>query len=128
MLVERRAGCLGLVLTWLLSAVALAVSAWIVPGVSVDSFGTALVAAAILGLVNAVVRPILVVLTLPVTVVTLGLFLLVVNAACIALAANVVGGFRVDGFLPAVLMVVVLTLVSSVVGSLFGGDNKKTDA
>ena len=123
MLVERRAGCLGLFVTWLLSAVAVSISAWIVPGVSVDSFGRAMVAAAILGIVNALVRPILVVLTLPVTVITLGLFLLVVNAACIAIAANVVEGFRVDGFLPAVVMVIVLTIVSSVLGSLFGDRN-----
>ena len=125
LLVERREGCLGLVLTWVLSAVAVSISAWIVPGVTVDSFGRALVAAAILGVVNALVRPVLVLLTLPVTIVTLGLFLLVVNAACIALAANVVDGFRVDGFLPAVIMVIVLTVVSSVLGSIFGGKAKQ---
>jgi len=127
MLVERREGCLGLVLTWLLSAVAVSISAWIVPGVSVDSFGKAMVAAAILGIVNALVRPVLVLLTLPVTVVTLGLFLLVVNAACVAIAANVVEGFRVDGFLPAVIMVIVLTIVSSVIGSIFGGRGKRAE-
>ena len=121
MLVQRREGCLGLVVTWLLSAVAVSISAWIVPGVSVDSFGKALVAAAILGIVNALVRPVLVLLTLPVTIVTLGLFLLVVNAACVAIAARVVEGFHVDGFFPAVIMVVVLTVVSSVLGSIFGG-------
>jgi len=125
MLVQRREGCLGLVVTWLLSAIAVSISAWIVPGVSVDSFGKAMVAAAILGIVNALVRPVLVVLTLPVTIVTLGLFLLVVNAACVAIAANVVDGFRVDGFLPAVIMVIVLTVVSSVLGSIFGGKAKQ---
>ncbi len=127
MLVQRREGCLGLLVTWLLSAVAVSISAWIVPGVSVDSFGKAMVAAAILGIVNALVRPVLVLLTLPVTIVTLGLFLLVVNAACIAIAANVVDGFVVDGFLPAVVMVIVLTVVSSVLGSIFGGKAKQQD-
>ena len=127
MLVERREGCLGLIMTWLLSAVAVSISAWIVPGVSVDSFGKAMVAAAILGIVNALVRPLLVLLTLPVTILTLGLFLLVVNAACVAIAANVVEGFHVEGFLPAVIMVIVLTLVSSVIGSIFGSRKPQPD-
>ncbi len=127
MLVERREGCLGLIMTWVLSAVAVSISAWIVPGVSVDSFGKAMVAAAILGIVNALVRPLLVLLTLPVTILTLGLFLLVVNAACVAIAANVVEGFHVEGFLPAVIMVIVLTLVSSVIGSIFGSRKPQPD-
>lgn len=120
MLVERRKGLSGLLVTWLLSAVAVMVSAWIVPGVAVASFGKALAAAAVLGIVNALVRPVLVLLTLPVTVLTLGLFLLVVNGACVALAARLVDGFVVDGMFPAVLMVIVLTCVSSVLGSVFG--------
>lgn len=127
MLVERREGCLGLIMTWVLSAVAVSISAWIVPGVSVDSFGKAMVAAAILGIVNALVRPLLVLLTLPVTILTLGLFLLVVNAACVAIAANVVEGFHVEGFFPAVIMVIVLTLVSSVIGSIFGSRKPQPD-
>ena len=127
MLVERREGCLGLIMTWVLSAVAVSISAWIVPGVSVDSFGKAMVAAAILGIVNALVRPLLVLLTLPVTILTLGLFLLVVNAACVAIAANVVEGSHVEGFLPAVIMVIVLTLVSSVIGSIFGSRKPQPD-
>ena len=127
MLVERREGCLGLIMTWVLSAVAVSISAWIVPGVSVDSFGKEMVAAASLGIVNALVRPLLVLLTLPVTILTLGLFLLVVNAACVAIAANVVEGFHVEGFLPAVVMVIVLTLVSSVIGSIFGSRKPQPD-
>jgi putative membrane protein len=127
MLVQRRQGLSGLLLTWLLSAVAVSVSAWIVPGVAVESFGIALAVAAVLGIINAVVRPILVLLTLPITVVTLGLFLLVVNAACVGLAASLVDGFHVSGLLPAVVMVVVLTVISSVLGRVLGSDAPASD-
>jgi putative membrane protein len=127
MLVQRRQGLSGLLLTWLLSAVAVSVSAWIVPGVAVESFGIALAVAAVLGIINAVVRPILVLLTLPITVVTLGLFLLVVNAACVGLAARLVDGFHVSGLLPAVVMVVVLTVISSVLGRVLGSDGPARD-
>lgn len=125
MLVERRRGVSGLLITWLLSAIAVFVAAKLVPGVAVDTFGAALAAAAVLGIVNAVVRPILVVLTLPVTILTLGLFLIVVNAACIGIAARLLPGFHVDGLLPAVLMVIVVSGVSGLLGWLFGGDDKK---
>jgi putative membrane protein len=127
MLVERRKGFSGLMVTWLLSAIAVMVAAWIVPGVAVTSFGPALAAAAVLGIVNALVRPVLVLLTLPVTVLTLGLFLLVVNGACVALAARLVDGFVVTGMFPAVLMVIVLTLVSSVLGRVFGEKKRQRD-
>jgi putative membrane protein len=125
MLVERRRGFGGLLLTWLLSAIAVFVAAKLVPGVEVDGFGAALAAAAVLGIVNAVVRPILVVLTLPVTVLTLGLFLLVVNAACVGLAAKLLPGFHVNGLGPAVLMVIAVTVVSGLLSWLFGGDDTR---
>lgn len=125
MLVERRRGFGGLLLTWLLSAIAVFLAAKLVPGVAVDGFGAALAAAAVLGIVNAVVRPILVLLTLPITIVTLGLFLLVVNAACVGLAARLLPGFHVDGFGPAVLMVIAVTVVSGLLSWLFGGDDRQ---
>jgi putative membrane protein len=125
MLVERRRGFGGLLLTWLLSAIAVFVAAKLVPGVEVDGFGAALAAAAVLGIVNAVVRPILVVLTLPVTVLTLGLFLRVVNAACVGLAAKLLPGFHVNGLGPAVLMVIAVTVVSGLLSWLFGGDDTR---
>ena len=125
MLVQRRRGLTGLLVTWLLSAIAVFVAAKIVPGVAVDTFGAALAAAAVLGIVNAVVRPILVLLTLPVTVLTLGLFLLVVNGACVGLAARLLPGFHVEGLGPAILMVIVVSMVSGVLGWLVGDDEKK---
>jgi putative membrane protein len=121
MLVERRRGCLGLIVTWLLSALALFVSARVVPGVAIASFEVALVAALVLGVVNALVRPLVTVLTLPVTLLTLGLFLLVVNGAMVGLAAWLVDGFQVSGLLPGVLMAVMVTLVSALLSWLVGG-------
>lgn len=125
MLVQRRRGLGGLLLTWLLSAIAVFLAAKLVPGVAVDGFGAALAAAAVLGIVNTVVRPILVVLTLPVTILTLGLFLLVVNAACVGLAARLLPGFHVNGLGPAVLMVIALTVVSGILSWLVGGDARQ---
>ncbi len=88
---------------WLLLAAALLLVAYLYPGVSVIGFGSAMVAALVLGLLNAVVRPLLVLLTLPVTVVTLGLFLFVINALMFWAAASILEGFSVTGFGAALL-------------------------
>jgi putative membrane protein len=92
-----------LILTWLLAACALLVVAYLYPGVQVQSFTSALIAAAVIGLFNAVLRPILVILTLPVTLITLGLFLFVINALLFWAAASVLDGFQVSGFVAALL-------------------------
>ena len=94
---------LKLILKWLLSAAALLGVAYIYGGVSVASFGTAMVAALIIGLMNMLVRPILVVLTIPVTLLTLGLFLFVLNAPLFWAASGLVSGFQVNGFWAALL-------------------------
>ena len=101
-------------LTWLLTALALVITANLVPGFRIDSFPAALLASIVLGLVNAVIKPILIALTLPITLVTLGLFLLVVNALTIWLAGAITPGFDVLGFLPALLGSIILTIVASV--------------
>lgn len=100
-------------LTWLVTAISLIVTANLVPGFVVTSFGAALLAAVVIGLVNAIVKPILVILTLPLTIITLGLFLFVVNAITIWLAGVLTPGFTVTGLLPALLGSIVLTLVAS---------------
>ena len=97
---------------WLVMAVALGVTAWIVPGVHVASWPALAVGALVLGLVNAVVRPLLFVLTLPITVLTLGLFYLVVNGLAFGLAAAVVPGFSVDSVWWAMLGALVASVVS----------------
>jgi putative membrane protein len=111
-----------LILTWLLAACALLVVAYIYPGVQVQSFTSALIAAAVIGLFNAVLRPILVILTLPVTIVTLGLFLFVINALMFWAASGVLDGFRVNGFLAALLGSLIysalMLLVSSAMRSI----------
>jgi putative membrane protein len=88
-----------IIIKWLLSAVALLAVAYLYSGVQVNSFGSALIAAAVIGLLNAVVRPVLVVLTLPVTIVTLGLFLFIINALMFWSASGLLGGFQVNGLL-----------------------------
>ena len=92
-----------LIIKWLLSAVALLAVAYLYSGVVVTSFTGALIAAAVLGALNAIVRPILVLLTLPVTVLTLGLFLFVINALMFWAAADVLSGFNVTGFTAALI-------------------------
>jgi len=124
---SKRPGCLGMIVTWLLSAAAVWLTARFVPGVTVTGFESAMWAAFAIGLLNALVRPVLVFLTLPVTFLTLGLFLLVINAAMVMLAGRLVDGFSVDGFVPAAIAAVVLTVVSSVIGWLFGGREEKRD-
>ena len=95
----RYAGGMKLILKWLLSAAALLAVAYIYSsGVSVASFGTAMIAALVIGLLNMLVRPILVVLTIPVTLITLGLFLFVINALMFWAASGVLSGFHVNGF------------------------------
>jgi len=105
----------GLVVRWLISALALWVAAALVPGMNLEGAGTLLVAAALLGFVNAVVRPVVVLLTLPVTVVTLGLFLLVINAGMLALVASLLEGFRLAGFGSALLGSILVSLVGALV-------------
>ena len=92
-----------IVIRWLLLAAALLLVANLYPGVQVSSFSSALVAALVLGLLNALLRPILVLLTLPVTVLTLGLFLFVINALMFYFAASLLDGFQVAGFLAALI-------------------------
>jgi putative membrane protein len=102
---------------WLVVAIGLAVATYLVPGVSVASGSALAVGALVLGFVNAVIRPLLTFLTLPLTLLTLGLFYLVVNAAAFALAAAIVPGFSVASFWAALLGALVVSLVSWVVGA-----------
>src|SRR5262249_41365755 len=102
-----------LIVRWLLLAAALLLVAHLSPGVSVNCFGVALVAALVLGLLNLLVRPLLVLLTLPVTVLTLGLFLFVINALMFWAAAGLLAGFKVDGFGAALIGSLIYSLAST---------------
>ena len=106
-------------LKWLISTLAVIITAYLLPGVSVRSFWTALLVAFVLGIVNAIIRPIFVILTLPLTVVTLGLFLFVINALLILLTSAVVPGFEVRGFWWALLFSLVLSIISWALHKIF---------
>ena len=103
------------ILTWLLAASALLLVAYLHPGVQVQNFTSALIAAFVIGLFNMVLRPVLVVLTLPVTVITLGLFLFVINALLFWAAASVLDGFHVNGFGAALLGSLIYSAIMLVV-------------
>ncbi len=107
-------------LTWLGTAIALLITAHFVPGFIVKTFVTALVAAIVLGLVNAIVRPILILLTLPINLITFGLFTFAINGFTLWLASALTPGygFEIRGFLPALLGSIVLAIVSTIISYL----------
>jgi len=104
-----------IIVRWLLLAAALLLVAHLYPGVTVRSFGSAMIAAFVLGLLNALLRPILVLLTLPVTLITLGLFLFVINALMFYFAASLLDGFHVNGFAAALIGSLIYSLCGMVI-------------
>ena len=104
-----------IIIRWLLLAAALLLVAYLYPGVTISSFGSAMIAAFVLGLFNTLLRPILVLLTLPVTVVTLGLFLFVINALMFYFAASLLDGFHVNGFAAALIGSLIYSLCGMVI-------------
>ena len=103
-----------ILINWLVTTVAILISAYLLPGVAVRSLKAAVVTALVLGLANAVIRPILVILTLPLTIVTLGLFIFILNALLVLLTSAIVPGFDVRGFWWALLFSLVFSAVSFV--------------
>jgi putative membrane protein len=110
-----------ILIKWLLSAASLLFVAYIYSGVEVQSFTSALIAAFVIGLFNVVLRPVLVLLTLPVTIVTLGLFLFVINALMFWAAATVLDGFQVNGFVAALVGSLIYSLLGVLIESALGG-------
>lgn len=107
-----------LIVVWILNAVALLAVAYVLPGIVIGSFWSAMLAALVLGLLNTLVKPLLILLTLPITVVTLGLFLLVLNALVFWLAGSLFRGFQVEGFWWAVAGAILYSVVSSLFSML----------
>ncbi len=105
-----------LILRWLINAIVLLGIAYYVPGISVNGFYTALITALILGLINAVIRPIIIFFTLPFNILTLGLLTFIINALLFWFAAFIVKGFDVAGFWPAFLGALVMSIVSWIMG------------
>lgn len=109
-----------LILKWLLMAASVMISAYLIPGVTINSFFSALFVALFLGIVNILIRPVLILITLPINILTLGLFTFVINAVLVLLASSVIKGFEVSGFWTAMLFSVVLSVVNYVLNGLFG--------
>jgi len=111
-----------LIIRILLTAVVVFLIAEFLPGISVAGFGTSIIVALVLALLNLIVKPILVILTLPVTILTLGLFLLVINAIIILLADSFISGFGVDGFWIALIFSLLLSIFQSILYSILSSD------
>ncbi len=109
---------ISLIVSWVLNALALYIVAKILPGIHLLDFGSALIAVIVIGLVNALIKPLLFLLTLPVTIITFGLFALVLNALMLMLASALTPGFKIDGFGTALLGSILLSIVTTILHSL----------
>lgn len=116
---------LAFLIRWGITAVAVMVAAWIIPGIRYDSTGVLLGASLLLGIINAFVRPILLLLSLPFILVTMGLFIFVVNALLMLFVSSVVPGFVVDGFWSAFFGAIIISLVSLILSSFFKASDGK---
>jgi putative membrane protein len=119
---------LKLLLVWVINAVALLAVAYVMPGIGVADFTTALIAAVVLGLVNAVIRPILILLTLPATIITLGLFIFVINGLLFWFVGSYLQGFTVSGFWPGVFGAIVYSIVSWALASVILPERRMSQA
>jgi putative membrane protein len=107
-----------LILEWLISAFSILIAGYFIKGVEVAGFWSALILALVLGLLNITIKPLLVLLTLPINILTLGLFTLIINAIIILLASSMVKGFAVGGFFNALIFSIVLTIIQTLFGML----------
>ena len=105
---------MNLLINWIISALTIIVTAYLLPGVTVGGFTTALVVAVVLGAINIFIKPILIILTLPINILSLGLFTFVINAVIIILVSKIVPGFKVDGFISALLFSIILSVINAV--------------
>jgi putative membrane protein len=113
-----------MILKLLINALALIGTAWIVPGISIDSIWTAIVAAIVLAIINIIIRPIMLFITIPVNILTLGLFTFVINALMLWLASLLVSGFTVAGLVPAILGAIILAIISTLLHTLLENNGK----
>jgi len=111
-----------LLISWLISTVSLIVVGMIVPGFEVESFGSALIAAVVIGLINATVGLFLKIITIPISILTFGIFLLVINALMLMFASSLLSGFTVTGFWAAFFGAIVLALVNMVLRGIIGSE------
>lgn len=102
-----------LIIKWVFLAISIMFIAWIIPGIEISNFATALITAIVMGITNLVIRPIILILTLPITILTLGLFALVINAAMFSFASYVVPGFEVESFWAALFGSIIFSIIST---------------
>jgi len=114
----------GLIVRWLILTFAILSAAYFIQGISVSSFAAAFFAAAVLGILNALFRPLLILLTLPINILTLGLFTFVINAALLKITAGLIPGFDLHGFWPAVLGAFVISIVNWLLHVLIADSGK----
>ena len=114
----------GLLLRWVGNSLAILFAAWLFDGVDVSTTLDAFIAGAVLGLVNTIVRPVLLILTLPVTILTLGLFYFIISAFCLWLVSSLLAGFEVDGVITTIFAAIIISLVSTAITSALQGATK----
>lgn len=107
-----------ILVNWIISAVAIFATSYLLPGVHLENFVTALVVAIVLGIINAFIKPVILILTLPITLLTLGLFTLVINALLVMLVGEVVPGFKIDGFVWALIFSILLSIINVFLNTL----------
>ncbi|WP_350344179.1 phage holin family protein [Proteinivorax tanatarense] len=112
----------GLIWRWVINALALFFAAQILSGMSIGGFGSAMIAALVLGLANAIIKPILKILTFPITILTLGIFTLVINGFILWLVAATVQNFSVEGFFASIIGAIILSIISSILSFLVADD------
>lgn len=113
-----------IIIRWLILTLAISLIPYLISGVRIDSFGSALGAAAVLAVLNALIRPILIILTLPLTIVTLGFFILVINALMFQLAGSIVPGIHISSFWSALFGSLIVSLVSWIINSAMAGETE----
>jgi len=118
---------MNLIIKILISSIAVMITARLLPGVTIDTYTTALLTAIVLGLLNNVLKPLLILFTIPVTIVTMGLFLLVINASIIMMASHLLNGFRVEGFFAALFFSIILSLITGLLESLLQTGSHKNE-
>lgn len=114
---------MSILISWLLMALAVLATAYVLPGITLSGFGGALVVALVLGILNVFIKPLLILLTLPINILTLGLFTIVINALLIMLTSAIVPGFKVDGFIAALIFSIILAVVLYLLHVVFPGQN-----
>ena len=107
-----------LLLRWVLFALAIMFTAWLIPGIEVDGFKSAMLVVVIMALINIFIKPLIVLITLPINLITLGLFIFVINAALLLLLGRIAPGFEVDGFLSALLGSFVISFLGTLISNI----------